>query len=79
MLWLLAPLNELSIYGVVTDTEISIIDKGNWAVIKLTSYMHDINGVNMFNKFNSIYEHIMSLTMKNKVEASFYIMHNVDW
>jgi len=34
--------------------------------------MRDRNGLNMFNKFDSIYRHIMSLTMKNKVEASFY-------
>ncbi len=40
--------------------------------------MRDRNGVDMFNKFNSIDEHIISLIMKNKVEASFYVMHNVD-
>jgi hypothetical protein len=37
------------------------------------------NGINMFNKLNLIYEHILSLTMKNKVEKSFYIMNDADW
>jgi hypothetical protein len=32
----------------------------------------------MFDKFNLIYEHILSWTMKNKVEASFDVMHNVE-
>ncbi len=40
--------------------------------------MLDRNGVNMFNEFNSMYEYTMSLTLQNKVEELFNMMHNVD-